>query len=350
MPRRAAAELAALLVERRELEQVAPRLLEVEAHDLLELELAAALAVHALAPAGEPGVQRGADPLREAVVGRVADEDVVEAVDVGPAFLGGPDEPARLDAVDVRAQGDERRGTISSTGSIGKLRPTTDADSRTVSSSRGSMSRRPASRASIEAGTVTRSAKSVTATHPSPSRCRAPSSTNIATSCSTKSGLPSAAEEIRASTSAGSVPPSRFSTSRSTASPSRGSSRILCRVRAPGQSGWRSSSSGLAVPTTTIGAPDEASRDVREHVEQRGLGPVEILEHRDERPFGRERLEKLPHAPVQLVERERRLGEADGRCDPVDHGTVVDERRDLPARDLGRVVAVDPGRLARPSR
>ena len=110
MPGGAAAELAALLVERREVEQVAPRLLEMEAHDLLELELAAAIPVHALAPAGEAGVQGRADPLRQAVVRRVPHEDVVEAVDVLAPFLGLTDEAARLDPADVRAHRDERRG------------------------------------------------------------------------------------------------------------------------------------------------------------------------------------------------------------------------------------------------
>ena len=48
-----AAELASVVVERAELEQVAPRLLEVVAEDLLVLRLAAALAVDALGPVGE---------------------------------------------------------------------------------------------------------------------------------------------------------------------------------------------------------------------------------------------------------------------------------------------------------
>ena len=82
-----------VVVERAELAQVPVRLLEVVAEDLLVLGLAAALAVDALGPVGEPLVEGGARPLEQAAVGRVADQHVVEAValvvgDVRPSAGG----------------------------------------------------------------------------------------------------------------------------------------------------------------------------------------------------------------------------------------------------------------------
>ena len=64
-------------------EEVAVRLLEVVAEDLLVLGLALAVAVDLLGPVREPLVQRRARPLEHAVVRGVADQDVLEA-EVGP--------------------------------------------------------------------------------------------------------------------------------------------------------------------------------------------------------------------------------------------------------------------------
>src|SRR5579871_3030809 len=83
----AAAELLGLRVERGQLEEVAARLLEVIADDLLELELAAALAVDALGPPGKARVQPGSRALRQPVVRGVADEDVLEAERLGGVGL-----------------------------------------------------------------------------------------------------------------------------------------------------------------------------------------------------------------------------------------------------------------------
>ena len=80
-PRAVAADLARLLVERPELAEVALRLLEVVAEDLLELEAAAALGVDLVGPANEVDVQGRPRALEDAVVDRVADQVVMEAVD-----------------------------------------------------------------------------------------------------------------------------------------------------------------------------------------------------------------------------------------------------------------------------
>ena len=72
------ADRAPAVVERAELREVAARLLEVVAEDLLEL--GATVAVHLVRPRDEPLVQVGAGALEDRVVGGVADHDVLEPV------------------------------------------------------------------------------------------------------------------------------------------------------------------------------------------------------------------------------------------------------------------------------
>ena len=72
------ADRAAAIVERPELGEVRPRLLEVVAEDLLEL--GAAVAVDAVGPDDEALVEIRPAPLEDAVVRGVADHDVLEAV------------------------------------------------------------------------------------------------------------------------------------------------------------------------------------------------------------------------------------------------------------------------------
>ena len=86
-PRAVLADRAAVLVERAELGEVLPGLLEVVAEDLLELD--AAIPVDAVRPADEPLVEVGAGPLEDPVVGGVADHDVLEAVRALVAVLDG---------------------------------------------------------------------------------------------------------------------------------------------------------------------------------------------------------------------------------------------------------------------
>ena len=68
-----------LVVERPELRAIANGLLEVIAEDFLELGLAAAVPVDRFGPRDEPFVEGRPRPLEQALVGRVADEDVMEA-------------------------------------------------------------------------------------------------------------------------------------------------------------------------------------------------------------------------------------------------------------------------------
>ena len=83
-------ELAPVVVERAELREVAVGLLEVVAEDLLELDLAAALAVDAVGPVDEALVERRPGALEQAVVGGVADQDVVEAEAASVVAVGDP--------------------------------------------------------------------------------------------------------------------------------------------------------------------------------------------------------------------------------------------------------------------
>ena len=75
---RAGADQPRMVVDRAQLGQVAIRLLEVVAEDLLVLLRAALAAVQLLRPLGEPLVKRGPGALEQAVVGGVPDEDVLE--------------------------------------------------------------------------------------------------------------------------------------------------------------------------------------------------------------------------------------------------------------------------------
>ena len=89
-PRAVLADRASVVVERAELREVRPGLLEVVAEDLLEL--GAAVAVDLVGPGDEPLVEVGAAALEDAVVGGVADHDVLEAVLSLVAVVDVPDE------------------------------------------------------------------------------------------------------------------------------------------------------------------------------------------------------------------------------------------------------------------
>src|SRR5262249_49768255 len=75
--------------------------------------------------------------------------------------------------------------------------------------------------------------------------------------------------------------------------------------------------------------------------------PVAVVDLNDDGPLARELLEQAAGGPVDLVERELRVGEADGRRDPVTYVRCGrDERLELRERRLRRVGVVDRGRGA----
>src|SRR5262249_48420216 len=88
-------------------------------------------------------------------------------------------------------------------------------------------------------------------------------------------------------------------------------------------------------------------RDVLEQAEERVLRPVDVVDLDDHGPLAGELLEQSASSPVDLVERELRVGEADGRRDPVTYvRSGRDERLHLRERRLRGGRVVDRGRVA----
>ena len=82
-----------------------------------------------------------------------------------------------------------------------------------------------------------------------------------------------------------------------------------------------------------------------DEVEQRRLGPVDVIEHEhDGTALGQGR-DQSPDGPEDLGERERGVGQTSGRGDPVGYRLVPDEAQDPGHRPFWRVLLVDPGRL-----
>ena len=113
------------------------------------------------------------------------------------------------------------------------------------------------------------------------------SSASIASICSTKSGFPSAVSTIRSRSGARrrrrrrSSPSTRLSARRRRAASSETS---VARGRGAAHDGRASKRSGRARQRSRIGAPLEKPSDVLEQVEQRRLGPVDVVDDDDERP------------------------------------------------------------------
>ena len=126
---------------------------------------------------------------------------------------------------------------------------------------------------------------------PSPSwRSRDPSSINIETNSSANSGFPSAASAMRCRSCNGGRLPSRRSTSSWLAGSERGSRWMMASAGLPPpQPGRRSSSSPRAAQTSRMGASRDRSA-MCSMVEQRWLGPVNVLEAGHERASACDRL------------------------------------------------------------
>ena len=121
-----------------------------------------------------------------------------------------------------------------------------------------------------------------------------------ATICSTNSGFPAA----RSTTWARSVfarrpRPSGSSSISAETAPAGSGSSVSVSARGPddGQSGRRSSSSSRARQRISSGASRALQAEVLDQVEQRRLGPVDVLEDQDQRLAMRERLDPGAHRP-----------------------------------------------------
>jgi hypothetical protein len=94
--------------------------------------------------------------------------------------------------------------------------------------------------------------------------------------------------------------------------------------------------------------PAEA-RHVLEQVQERRLGPVDVVEHGHHRPFGSETLQQPAGRPVGLLDGARRIPQPDRRPHPVpDQRGVVDaieELIDPGERARRRIGVADSGRL-----
>ena len=259
-----------------ELAPVARRLLEVVADELV-------LLLALVEPAREPLVQVAPELLRQRVVGGVADQQMAEAelVVAGRADELLADERAERVVDPHRTSSSDRR----STALRRKRWPSTAARSSTCRSSRGSRSSRAASSTWIDGGTGSSRTSPDAVQQPSSIRIRS-SSSRSATISSTKSGLPPAACSIRARDRprCTSPLPRRFRASRPV---SAGGERLeedrgrVVLAAAPGVAGVEELRSGHA--------DDEERRvahpvgDVLDQVEERRLGPVDVVEDDDER-------------------------------------------------------------------
>ena len=168
-------------------------LLEVVAGDLLEL--GRAVAVDPVGPLHEALVQRRARTLQQPVVDAVPDQDVVEAVEVrlvsgGRTASASSSSRRGVDLVADEVVHELVHGRLA--GSSG--RPPTRGRSRHAALARGRRAGRSGAPGSSAAPSRAR-ARSVRQTPSSSSR--SPSSIIIDSSCSTKSGLPSAASTMR---------------------------------------------------------------------------------------------------------------------------------------------------------
>ena len=278
-----AAELGAELV----------RLLEVVADDLL---VAREVAVAGLEPVGEARVQARAQLLRHRRVGDVADEHVVEAEAVVAR------EERAVGAHELLAPERQQRaadpGPVSSsslTAPRWKRRPSTEPRCTTARSSGSSRSMRAASSAWIDGGTVSASG----------------SSRKCASSCSTKSGLPSAVATTRSRSSGASSWASASTSSSESSWPSGSRTTSVAPGRGAAQDGRTSKRSGRARAEDEDRRVARRSGDVLDEVEQRRVGPVDVVDDEHERPLAREHLEQPPERPGGLVGRAAAVALAD---------------------------------------
>ena len=330
---RARGDRPALGVERPELAPVAIGLLEVVAEDLLELLLPAALLVDPLGPGHEPLVELGAGPLQQRPVGRVADEQVAEAV--GLVLADDPRLPEEeLLAVERVQVGRDRRpeaasGTSSSTAGSANTRPITAAGSTTARSSRVSASRRAASSAWIVGGTAS-SARSPVEDQPRRPCAACPGRPASTPAAATNSGLPSA--ERRRPGPGRPRPPRRPGAHRR-AAPSRRpasgpSARRTLPSRSPHSARFSSSDEARRRDDQDRRLAGGHVEEVLEQVEERRLGVVDVVDDDDDRPVRRERLEELAHAPEHLGDGVRSAADR-----PIDRRQAVEDlARALDAR------------------
>ena len=190
---------------------------------------------------------------------------------------------------------------------------------------------------------------------PSASRLpsRIPRSASIRTNSSANSGFPPLRSISMACVSLGSTTRSRRPPIRPAVSPSvSGGSTICVALRDPRpQSGRRSKSSGRVAQSSMIGECASRLDELVDEVQERGVGPVQVLEDEHERGVVRERLEEAAPCGEQVVARDVPAGvaEPEQRSEPRAQPVallLVGERRgqrrvELLVDDAGRIVVQD---------
>ena len=247
--------------------------------------------------------RRAREPRREALVqaaraafgqgvGDVADQDVVEAVDrlAGQLALRRADE--MLPASDRERVVEPRRGRQQRRPRCGgRSRPRPPRGRRRRARAGGRRSMRAASRAWIVGGRP--------AGAPPARRASRPSARG-------RTGSLGRREQALAVDRGGRVP---AASSASSAAAAVSVERLERDDGAAAASlihaGRRSKSSGRARQTTAARRRARGGGDVLQGVEQRRLGPVDVVDEDDERTVARRDLEQAPDGPVRLLDRDR---------------------------------------------
>ena len=227
-----------------------------------------------------------------------------------------------------------------------KFTPITDAGSITARWSSPSSSSRSVSSASIEPGRASPSERSLVARQPSSSSTSSCSSTSIETSCSTNSGLPSAASTIRPRTASGTATVAEDVLDHPAGVVVAERRELDGRVRDLAASRARSSRSGRVAHRTSSGAPSMVAR--RCAIRSSSVASAQWMSSKRSASGRSEAMLSSSFRTPQKssVDREVATVQTDRRRDPLEHRGLVGETRDLPACDLGRIVVHDRGSLA----
>ncbi len=213
--------------------------------------------------------------------------------------------------------------------------PITDAGSITARSSSSRRSSRAARRAWIVGGTATSRDRPRLARQRRPRSGSAPSSMSMESSCSTKSGLPSAAATMRSRMSLVELGHPRGGARRPPLPRPRSGARAepgRARARRPAPA-VRSRSSCRAVQTTTSWRVRRVLDDVLDQLEERRLGPVDVVEETTSGCSRRERTRAACRAPQtsSWTGNGRRREPDRGRDALGDLGVARESRRASPA-------------------
>ncbi len=347
-PGRIDADGRPVLVERAKLEEVAVRLLEVVAEDLLELRHPLGLAIGLVRPGHEPLVQARPRPLQESGVGRVPDHQVGEAVLV----VLGVGRVRRAHQLPRRELVEALRDLVADVVLDDRLQRDLREDQ---ADDRGGIDGCPfALRQLVEAGCQQRVDRRWDGQRGQVAG-RLPPIVDEPQHAALLEHRDELLDEQRVALRSGDDPvPNRIRQS-DLAEEVLGHAR---RIRV----GQRRQDDGpfvrplaprrLLLQERMAGHAQEQDRlvahvrgQVAEQVEKRRFGPLDVVEENHQRFAGGEDLQKPADPPEELADLERRIAQADGRRDPIDHRLVSEDAPKLPD-GLGRRVRIEQVRGA----